>query len=65
MAKKEGGTAARLAKGQKMKTGKPCPICGEITEPIQVIEPAEVKGSTKFRKSFVKLCKCNRAQFGV
>jgi len=65
MAKKEGGTQARLAKAQKVKTGKPCPVCGEITEPILVISPQDSNGNVKFRRSFVKLCKCNKAQYGL
>ncbi len=65
MAKKEGGTQARLAKAKKVKTGKPCPVCGEVPDMLQVIDPVQTAGGLKFKKTFVRVCNCNRKEYGM
>jgi len=65
MAKKEGGGAARLSKAQKMKTGKPCPVCGEIYDQLLVVDPRASENGYRFSRNFVKVCKCNKSQYGL
>ncbi len=58
---KDKSFAAKIAKASGAMAAH-CPVCGEIKTPLFVVESIknEEKGSTKFKESFIPVCKCNQ-----
>ena len=61
---KDKSFAAKLAKASG-GTAAHCSECGEIKNPLFVVENVkdETKGSIRFKENFVGLCKCNQDKF--
>ena len=55
--------AEKAAKALAGRKGVECPKCGEITQSILVISAEKSqKGTYKYNRRFVKLCKCNEKE---
>ncbi len=55
--------AEKAAKALAGKKGTECPKCGEIKQSILVISAEKSqKGTYKYNRSLVKLCKCNEKE---
>ncbi len=57
MAKKQ--DFARKVKGN---FGEQCPVCGTVYQFTQLIDSTVNNGSIKFKKTNVKVCKCNEKE---
>ncbi|MCD6417585.1 hypothetical protein J7M00_02225 [bacterium] len=59
MARKQRTFADKIAKGTGPR-GEKCPVCGEVIQAIMMVRPYKTeKGTWRYRKMMVNVCKCN------